>query len=114
MSLSPGGQLDGTRLNADLAFPVNVKHALTNWRVGFPITTIEDKLVQIVQRTAAGGTRIKMFFEVQIDYADYVEVPGIKMPFHWTISWTDGRSSIQPSQMYPSETISLHSLRPEW
>jgi hypothetical protein len=28
----------------------------------------------------------------QIDYSDYREVSGIKMPFHWSVTWLDGRS----------------------
>jgi outer membrane lipoprotein-sorting protein len=127
MSLSSGGELDGSRLDADLSFPANVKQALTNWRVGFPATTIEDKQVQIVQGTAAGGTRVKLFFDVesgllvrivrytntrlgivptQIDYADYREVSGIRMPFRWTITWTGGRSSIELSEVQPNVPIS--------
>ena len=30
----------------------------------------------------------------QIDYSDYRDVAGIKMPFHVTTTWTDGRSSV--------------------
>ena len=30
----------------------------------------------------------------QIDYSDYCDVAGIKMPFHATTTWTDGRSSV--------------------
>src|SRR5205085_8475691 len=31
----------------------------------------------------------------QVDYADYRDVAGVKMPFKWTVTWTDGRSVIQ-------------------
>src|SRR5262249_34025460 len=126
MSLSPGGELDGARLDAILAFPGKIKEALTQWRVGFPITTIDDKQVQIVQGTAAGGTRVKLFFDVesglltrvvrytntrigvvptQADYSDYREVSGIRMPFRWTVTWTGGRSSIELSEVRPNVTI---------
>jgi outer membrane lipoprotein-sorting protein len=126
MSLSPGGELDGARLDAALAFPGNIKQTLTQWRVGFPMTTIEDKQVQIVQGTAAGGTRVKLFFDVesglltrlvrytntrigivptQVDYSDYREVSGIRMPFHWTITWTGGQSFIELSELQPNVTI---------
>jgi hypothetical protein len=91
--------------------PTATNPALTQWRAGFPITTIEDKQVQIVQGTAAGGTRVKLFFDVesglltrvgqytntrigivptQVDYSNYREVAGIRMPFRWTITWTGG------------------------
>jgi len=31
----------------------------------------------------------------QIDYADYREVDGVKMPFRWTLSRPNGRFTIQ-------------------
>src|SRR5439155_1616318 len=31
----------------------------------------------------------------QIDYADYREVSGVKVPFRWTATWTDGQSTTQ-------------------
>jgi len=39
--------LDGAKLDADLAFPGRIKQALNQWRVGFPVTTIDDKEVTI-------------------------------------------------------------------
>jgi hypothetical protein len=119
MTLS-SGDLDGAKLDADLAFPGNIKQGLRQWRVGFPMTTIEDKQVQIVQGTGSAGTRIKLFFEVdsglltrvvrynntrlgivptQIDYSDYRDVVGVKVPFRWVITWTSGQSTIELSDV---------------
>jgi len=113
-------------LDADLCFPAGVKQALTQWRVGFPITTIEDRAVNVVQGTGAGGTRVKLFFDVesglltrqvryadtpvgmvptQVDYSDYREVAGVKMPFHLVVTWTDGQSMIQLSEVQPNIAI---------
>jgi hypothetical protein len=36
---------------------------------------------------------------VQIDYTDYREVAGVKMPFHLTFAWLDGRDAIQLSDV---------------
>ena len=126
LPLSSGGDLDGARLEADLSFPGRIKQTLSQWRVGFPATTIEDRLVRIVQGTGAGGTRVKLFFDAesgllarvvrysntvvgivptQIDYSDYREVAGIKMPFHWTVTWTDGKSTIELSDVRPNVPI---------
>jgi len=120
------GDLDGARLEADLSFPGRIKQTLSQWRVGFPVTTIEDRLVRIVQGTGASGTRVKLFFDAesgllvrvvrysntvvgivptQIDYSDYREVAGIKMPFHWTVTWTDGKSTIDLSDVQPNVPI---------
>jgi len=31
----------------------------------------------------------------QIDYSDYRDVAGIKMPFKWTFGWLDGRENVE-------------------
>jgi photosynthetic reaction center cytochrome c subunit len=111
-----GGDLDGARVEAELAFPGRLKQMLTEWRVGAPFT-IDDREVYIVQgRPAPGGLPVKLFFDrqngllvrlvhyadtavgripTQIDYEDYRDVAGIKMPFKLTRTWTDGRSIIE-------------------
>jgi len=38
----------------------------------------------------------------QIDYADYRAVSGVKMPFRWTMTWLDGRSTIELSEIQPN------------
>jgi photosynthetic reaction center cytochrome c subunit len=120
-----GGDLDGVRLDAELSFPARVKQALGQWRVGFP-TTIDDREVQVVQGTSAGGVLATLYFETQsglltrvlryadspvgriptqIDYADYRAVAGVKMPFRWTVTWLDGRSTIELSEIQPNVPI---------
>jgi len=111
-----GGDLDGARVEAELAFPGRLKQMLTEWRVGAPFT-IDDREVYIVQgRLAPGGLPVKLFFDrqsgllvrlvhyadtavgripTQVDYKDYRDVAGIKMPFKLTRTWTDGRSIIE-------------------
>jgi photosynthetic reaction center cytochrome c subunit len=110
------GDLDGARVEAELAFPARLKQTLTEWRVGPPFT-IDDREVYVVQgKLSAGGLPIKLFFDqesgllvrlvyyadtavgripTQVDYADYRDVSGIKMPFKLTRTWTDGRSIIE-------------------
>jgi hypothetical protein len=41
----------------------------------------------------------------QIDYGDYREVAGVKMPFRWTVAWTDGRSTIELTSVEPNVAI---------
>ena len=41
----------------------------------------------------------------QVDYADYREVAGVKMPFKWTVSWLDGRSNTELSEVQPNVAI---------
>jgi photosynthetic reaction center cytochrome c subunit len=115
-----GEDLDGVKLDADLAFPAGIKQALSGWRAGFPAATINERGVQIVQGTAAGGSRVKLMFDkesgllvralrytdtavgtipAQTDYSDYREVAGVKVPFHWVATWTDGQSTIDLSEV---------------
>ena len=119
--------LDGARLDAEIAFPARIKDALSRWRAGFPKAAIADREVQIVQGTAASGwSRVKLFFETesgllvrvvrytdtavgivptQTDYSDYREVDGVQMPFRWIVTWTDGQSTTELSEVQPNLPI---------
>ncbi len=122
----PGAEFDGGKLDAILGFPGGIKQALTDWKVGFPKTTIDDKVVNIVQGTGAGKTRVKLYLDektglltrqvryadtpigmvpTQIDYADYREVVGVNLPYHIVITWTDGQSDIQLSDIQANVPI---------
>jgi len=124
MALS-GGELEGVKLEAELSFPSRIKQALTQWRVGFP-TTIDDRDVQVVQGNAAGGAFATLYFDAdsgllvrmiryatsavgrsptQIDYADYREVGGIKMPFRSTVTWLDGKETFELTDVQPNVPI---------
>jgi photosynthetic reaction center cytochrome c subunit len=122
----PGPELDGGKLDAVLGFPGGIKQALTDWKVGFPVTTIDDKPVNIVQGTGAGKTRVKLYFDektglltrqvryantpigmvpIQVDYGDYRDVAGVKLPHHIVITWTDGQSDIQLTEIQANAQI---------
>ena len=121
-----GGNLEGARLDAELSFPGQIKRTLTDWRAGFPPTFIDDKEVEVVQGTSAAKTSVKLYFDkktglltrlvryqntaigtnpTQVDYSDYRDVAGVKMPFHYTITWTDGRSTTELSSIQPNAPI---------
>jgi len=108
-----GSDLDAAKMDADLSFPGRVKQALTGWRVGRS-TMIDGHAVQVVQGMNAGGTPVRLYFDAnsgllvrqlrytdtsvglnstRIDYSDYREVSGLKVPFHWTVTWFDGRTT---------------------
>jgi len=126
LPLLPGSELDGAKLDADLCLPAGIKQALAQWQNGFPVTTIEDREVQVIQGTAAGGSRVKLYFEsktgllarqvrytqtmvgtipIQIDYSDYREVAGVKMPFRWVVTWTGGQSTMQLNEVQANVPI---------
>jgi photosynthetic reaction center cytochrome c subunit len=109
-----GGDLDGARVDAAMSFPAQIKTSLTKWRTGIP-ETIGDEDVDVVQGISPLGLPVKLYFDsktnllvrvvryidtvvgrnpVQIDYSNYRDVSGIKMPFHQVMTWTDGRSTL--------------------
>ena len=118
--------LDGAKLDAELFFAGRIKQSLTNWRVGFPVTNIDGHDVNVVQGTGAGGSRIKLYFDkdnglllrqvrytntivgvnpTQVDYSDYREVAGVKIPYKWTVTWTDGQSIVEMSEMRANAAV---------
>jgi len=120
-----GGDLNAAKLDADLCFPARIKQSLTEWRGGVP-DTIDNRAVQVVQGRSAARTPVRLFFDkesgllvrlvrytdspvglnpTQIDYADYREVAGVKMPFRWTVTWLDGRSTIELTDVQPNVPV---------
>ena len=110
-----GSELDGARFDALIAFPAQIKQALTDLRVGEP-TPLNDRLMNVVQGTGPRGLLVTLYFDRetgllsrvlrytatpigrvprQVDYSDYREVDGIKMPFKWVLSWANGRETMQ-------------------
>jgi outer membrane lipoprotein-sorting protein len=120
-----GQELDGAKLDAELSFPARIKQAAGRWRVGFP-STIDDREVDVVQGTTAGGTTATFNFDketgllsrmvrysdspvgkipTQIDYADYRDVSGVKMPYRFTLTWLDGLDTVELSEVRPNAQI---------
>jgi photosynthetic reaction center cytochrome c subunit len=88
---------------------------------GQPITMFgQDRNVQVVQGTGPRNTLVTLYFDsasglllrmirygnspigrvpTQIDYADYRDVDGIKLPFRMTFAWLDGRDAIQLNEV---------------
>jgi photosynthetic reaction center cytochrome c subunit len=108
-------ELEGSRLDAQLSFPQQIKKILTNLHVADP-QSINDRDVQVIQGNGALGLFATLYFDkqtgflvrmvrytrspigrvpTQVDYSDYREVGGIKMPFSWTFAWLDGRDSFK-------------------
>ena len=117
--------IDGLKLDVDLSFPANIRQALTKWRVG-PPTVLDDHEVHVVQGTTARGATATLYFDMesgllvrsvrytdspvgriptQIDYSDYRDVAGVKMPFKWTMTWLDGRDTFAITEVQPNVAI---------
>src|SRR6202166_4227782 len=120
-----GGNLDGARVDAALSFPGGIKQALSDWSDGFPETNIDGRDVTVIQGTS-GKSTVKLYFDkksgllvrqvryaqtivglnpTQVDYSDYREVDGVKLAFHWIVTWTDGQSTFQMNQVQPNVAI---------
>jgi len=110
-----GGNLEGAKVDAVLSFPGSVKTMLTNLRAGFPATRIGDRDVVVIEGNM-GRSGVKLYFDkqsglllrqlryartavglnpTQVDYSDYRDVAGVKLPFKWIVTWTDGQSSYE-------------------
>jgi len=120
-----GGELDGARLEAQLAFPGQIKQALTNWRVG-PKQPIGDRDYLVVQGTGPRNLLATLYFDeqtgllvrliryspspvgrmpTQIDFGDYRDVGGIKFPFEYKFLWLDGRFTAKISDVKTNVAI---------
>ena len=107
-----GGNLEGARVDAMTSFPATIRQGFSRWQVG--TTTIADRPVQVLQGTNAGQTPVNFYFDAsgllvrvvrwnktlvgtvptEIDYSDYRDVAGVKMPFKTVVTWTNGQNTI--------------------
>jgi outer membrane lipoprotein-sorting protein len=108
-----GSNVTGARIDAQLMFPAALRQAFRQWRVG--ATSIEDRDVQVLQGVNPGQPPLNLYFDdesgllvravrftdtavgrlpTQIDLADYRDTAGVKIPFRWTTTWTNGQSTI--------------------
>jgi len=113
------------RIDAELAFPARIKQVAGQWRVG-AANVIGDREVQVVQGTGSGGALVTLSFDAdsglllrqvryvaspvgrlptQVDYADYREVAGVKLPFKWTVTWLDGKDTVELKEVRPNVAI---------
>ena len=118
-----GGNLDRARLEAILLFPAGIRQAFSQWRVGRAV--LGDQEVRVVQATEAGQAVVNLYFDesgllvrlvrwtqtpvgfvpTQIDYTDYRDVAGVKMPFRRKVSQTYMQMTIELSDVQPNVPI---------
>jgi len=120
-----GQELAGAKIDAMLFFPSLVKAIAPRWRVGVP-TTIDDQDVDVVQGNTPDGIVVTLYFDqktgllarsirytdspvgklpVQVDYSDYRDVNGVKMPFKYTQTGLDGRDTFELTQIRANQNI---------
>ena len=128
-----GTELDGARLDAELTFPGRIKGVLSTWRVSTP-TTLNDREVQVVQGSNAAGLVATLYFDkqtnllvrmvryansvigrvpTQVDYSDYRDVGGIKMPFQWVFFWLNGQDDFVLNEVQLNVPIEALKFTPQ-
>lgn len=121
-----GGDLEGARVDATLAIPVRLKQDFKDWHIGFPDVSIDGNRMDVVEGTTSGGLRVKLYFDRKtnlleretyysttlvganpnhIEFSDYRTVAGVKLPFKWVTTWTDGQSTTELTDVQPNVQI---------
>jgi len=120
-----GQELEGVKLEASLWFPSQIKQSLRNWRAGLPVILGERETLQVQGDTPGGGVVTLNFDEetgllvrmirygaspvgrlvTRVDYEDYREVNGVKLPFRWTVRWLSGKSTFELSDLQANVAI---------
>jgi hypothetical protein len=106
---------ESASLDAEFYLPLRIKEMFTQVRRGRP-EEINGAMCEVLNGTRQGRPPVRLYFDqktglltrmvrytdtpvgrnpVQIDYADYRESDGVKIPFRWTLSRTNGRFTIQ-------------------
>jgi len=114
-----GGDLDGAAIDADLHLPEHLKGMFSKAEVRGS-EKIGDREAYFVVGQREGKTPIRLYFDtqtglllrmvrfgetalgrlpVQIDYADYRDANGVKVPYKWTLARPSGRFTIQLSDL---------------
>ena len=120
-----GQELEGSHFETGLFFPSRLKESLTKWRTGVP-ALLNDREMNVVQGDLPGGGVATLCFDAQtgllvrliryaqspvgrlvtrVDYDDYREVAGLRMPFKWTVRWLSGRSTYELTAVQPNVQI---------
>jgi photosynthetic reaction center cytochrome c subunit len=103
--------LEGQRFDAIMAFPWKIRPFFNNWRVSFG-QTIDGVDVDVIQGSLPSGMVGTLYFDkktgllkryiryantmvgripTQVDYDDYRDVAGVKMPFKFSYAWVSER-----------------------
>jgi outer membrane lipoprotein-sorting protein len=118
-----GWSLSGTRIDTMSLFPAALAKAFAQFQVGY--ANIDGKEVEVVRGINEGQSPVNLHFDesgmlvrlvrwtetaagpvpVQIDYSDYRDVAGAKMPFSWVTTWTNGQAFVKLKEIRPNVRI---------
>jgi photosynthetic reaction center cytochrome c subunit len=114
-----GSDLDGASIDADLHLPTHLKQMFTEMHVHDgekvgdqdtyvvsgertgkpPIILYFDKQSGLLVRMVRYGETALGWLPTQIDYADYRDTNGVKVPYRWTLARPSGRFTIQVTEL---------------
>ena len=122
----PGGfhrmtapEREGAKIDAELHFPARVREMYKEFKVK-PGVELNGQETYVVSAAAPGRPPLQLYFEqktglllrmvrytvtplgknpAQIDYADYRETDGVKIPYRWTLSRPNGAFTIKVEQV---------------
>jgi photosynthetic reaction center cytochrome c subunit len=110
-----GGDLDALKLDADFLFPADAKEIFSDLKTEGPEPVGTHQAYVVVARRE-GQPPVKLYFDIesglllrqiryvetplgrlptQIDYDDYRDSGGVKVPFQWTIARPENRFTMQ-------------------
>jgi hypothetical protein len=116
---------DAVRLDADFHFAADLKKLFSQFRLARP-EKVGDKQATVVVALRQGQPPVRLYFDdesgllvrlvryaetplgrnpTQIDYADYRDAGGIKIPYRWTIARPGGRFTIQVNELQQNVAI---------
>jgi hypothetical protein len=127
------GNLDRARLEALVAFPSGIPTAYPHWRVGRAV--LNDEEVTVVQGIdddrqpianlyfAPSGLLVRAvrwtltpvgFVPTQIDYSDFRDVAGVKVPFKRVVSQTFMQMTVELTDVQPNAAVAATNFaRPQ-
>lgn len=106
-------ELEGYKLDAELMLPVRFKQLLTKWTGATP-TALGDKDIWVIEGTMPSGLAARFYFDqktgllarsvryaqtalglnpTMVDYDDYRDVNGVKIPHKRTVRWQSGQGT---------------------
>jgi len=121
-----GSELDEARLEANFHFPLDIHQIFTSLRERHPEKVGGEEAYHLMGMrpgkppvdlffSKQSGLLVRMVYFTQtalgrlpqqIDYSDYREVAGVKVPFQWTVSRPGEQSTVQVAQVRQNIPIS--------
>jgi photosynthetic reaction center cytochrome c subunit len=124
-------EIDAARLDADLYFAVHVKEIFSELHVASS-EKIGGQDLTVVRGLRQGKPPVKLYFDksgllvrmvrygdsalglnpTQVDYADYRDSGGVKIPYQWTIARPSGRFTIRVDKVEQNVPIDAARFAP--